>query len=149
MRNRSQKTAETLLLEPTTKNKEKACKPPGQRPKPLTNRFRNSRTAAGFVSKPCETATTNNAETLPTKRIRSWMSFQKPLAGRYEMSNIKNHAKQRPRTMPKRCLRNALSAEWASKTCGGPLWHVKHQKLASQAFGGPFAQPPNSSRIRA
>ena len=29
MRNRSQKTAETLLLEPT-KNKEKACKPPGQ-----------------------------------------------------------------------------------------------------------------------
>ena len=54
--------------------------------------------------KPCETATTNNTETLP-------------LAGRYEMSNIKNHAKQRPRTMPKRCLRNALSAEWASKTC--------------------------------
>ena len=32
MRNRSQKTAETLLLEPTNinKNKEKACKPPGQ-----------------------------------------------------------------------------------------------------------------------
>ena len=29
MRNRSRKTAETLLLEPT-KNKEKACKPPGQ-----------------------------------------------------------------------------------------------------------------------
>ena len=29
MRNRSQKTAKTLLLEPT-KNKEKACKPPGQ-----------------------------------------------------------------------------------------------------------------------
>ena len=29
MRNSSQKTAETLLLEPT-KNKEKACKPPGQ-----------------------------------------------------------------------------------------------------------------------
>ena len=28
-KNRSQKTAETLLLEPT-KNKEKACKPPGQ-----------------------------------------------------------------------------------------------------------------------
>ena len=29
MRNRSQKTAETLLLDPT-KNKEKTCKPPGQ-----------------------------------------------------------------------------------------------------------------------
>ena len=61
MRNRSQKTAETLLLEPTTKNKEKACKPPGQRPKPLADRLRNRRTAAGFVSKPCETATTNDA----------------------------------------------------------------------------------------
>ena len=78
------------------------------RPKPSADRFRNRRTAAGFVSKPCETATTNNAETLPTKRIRSWMSDPKPLAGRYEMSNIKNHAKQRPRTIPKRCLRNAL-----------------------------------------
>ena len=31
MRNRSQKTAETLLLDPTkNKNKEKTCKPPGQ-----------------------------------------------------------------------------------------------------------------------
>ena len=32
MRNRSQKTAETLLLDPTKnyKNKEKTCKPPGQ-----------------------------------------------------------------------------------------------------------------------
>ena len=30
----------------------------------------------------------------------------------------------------KRCLRNALSAEWASKTCGGPLWNVKHQKTS-------------------
>ena len=41
------------------------------RPKPLADRLRNSRTAAGFVSKPCEPATTNNAEILLTKRIRS------------------------------------------------------------------------------
>ena len=55
-----------------------------------------------------------------------------------------NHAKQRPRTMPKRCLRNALRAEWASKTFGG-----RQQKLASKAFGRPLAKQPNSSRIRA
>ena len=142
-----------------------------KRPKPLANRFRNSRTAAGFVSKPCETATTNNAEMLPTKRIRSWMSFQNlwrtamkcqisktsvPSLWRtasetaeQQQDSCPNHAKQRPRTMPKCCLRNALRAEWASKTFGGPLWNVKHQKLASKAFGGPLAKPPNSSRIRA
>ena len=57
MRNRSQKTAETLLLEPTdiNKNKEKACKPPGQtqekgvwdaHPKPLRNRSqKNAKTS--------------------------------------------------------------------------------------------------------
>ena len=35
--------------------------------------------------------------------------------------------------MPKRCLRNALGAEWASKTFGGPLWNVKHQKPCETA----------------
>ena len=108
----------------------------------LRNRFRNSRTAAGFVSKPCETATTNNAEMLPTKRIRSWMSFQNlwrtamkcqisktsvPSLWRtasetaeQQQDSCPNHAKQRPRTMPKCCLRNALRGEWsASKTFGG------------------------------
>ena len=66
-----------------------------------------------------------------------------------QQDSCPNHAKQRPRTMPKRCLRNALGAEWASKTFGGPLWNVKHQKLASKAFGGSLAKQPNSSRIRA
>ena len=65
-----------------------------------------------------------------------------------QQDSCPNHAKQRPRTMPKRCLRNALSVEWASKTFGGPLWNVKHQKLASKAFGGPLPKQPNSSRIR-
>ena len=141
-----------------------------QRPKPLTNRFRNSRTAAGFVSKPCETATRNNAETLPTKRIKCWMSFQNlwraamkcqtsktsvqslrrtaSETAEQQQDSCPNHAIQRPRTMPKRCLRNALGAEWASKTFGGPPGNVKHQKLASQAFGGPLPKQPNSSRIR-
>ena len=109
---------------------------------------------------------------LPTKRMRSWMSFQNlwrtamkcqisktsvPSLWRtasetaeQQQDSCPNHAKQRPRTMPKCCLRNALRAEWwASKTFGGPLWNVKHQKLASQAFGGPLAKQPNSSRIRA
>ena len=66
-----------------------------------------------------------------------------------ETAACRNHAKQRPRTMPKCCLRNALGAEWASKTFGGRLWNVKYQELAPQAFGGPLAKPPNSSRIRA
>ena len=103
---------------------------------------------------------------LPTKRIRSWMSFQNlwrtamkcqisrtsaPSLWRTacETAACRNHAKQRPRTMPKCCLRNALGAEWASKTFGGRLWNVKYQELAPQAFGGPLAKPPNSSRIRA
>ena len=38
---------------------------------PLADRLRNSRTVAGFVSKPCETATTNKAETLSTERVTS------------------------------------------------------------------------------
>ena len=65
-----------------------------------------------------------------------------------QQDSCPNHAKQRPRTMPKCCLRNALGAEWASKTFGGRLWSVKYQKLASQAFGGPLPKQPNSSRIR-
>ena len=54
MRNRSQKTAETLLLEPT-KNK----------------RMRKSRTPAGFVPKPLRNRSQKNAETSllePTKK---------------------------------------------------------------------------------
>ena len=117
-----------------------------------------------------ETATTNNAEMLPTKRIRSGMSFQNlwRMAMKCQISKTSvpslwrtacetaeqqqdsclNQAKQRPRTMPKCCLRNALSVEWASKTFGGPLWNVKHQKLASKAFDQPLPKQPNSSRIR-
>ena len=108
---------------------------------------------------------------LPTKRIKSWMSFQNLWrtamkcqtsktsvqslwrtaceTAEQQQDSCPNHAKQRPRTMPKRCLRNALRAEWASKTFGRPLWNVKHQKLASQAFGQPLPKQPNSSRIRA
>ena len=72
MRNRSQKTAETLLLEPT-QNKEKRLpqarqtfaqrktwKPASHqakvKKKVFGTRMRKSRTPAGFVPKPCETA---------------------------------------------------------------------------------------------
>ena len=66
------------------------------------------------------------------------------------MSNFKNHAKQRPRTMPKRCLRNALSAEWASKTCGGPLWNVKHQRrtMSLNELPKPLRPKPLADRLR-
>ena len=139
--------------------------------KTITSHFRNSRTVAGFVSEPCETATTHNAEMLPPKRIKSWMSFQNLWRAAMKCQTSKtsvqslwrtacetaeqqqdscpNHAKQRPRTMPKRCLRNAWKAEVASKAFGGRLWNVKHPKLASKAFGQPLPKQPNSSRIRA
>ena len=76
MRNRSQKTAETLLLEPT-KNKEESRLKQG---KPLRNvrlgslqaklkkkvfgtRVRKGRTPAGFVPKPLRNRSRKNAET--------------------------------------------------------------------------------------
>ena len=80
MRNRNHETSPT---EPT-KRKEpglpsarltfvqrKTWKPASHQAKPnqkvLGERLRKSRTAAGFVPKPCETATTKTAETLPTE----------------------------------------------------------------------------------
>ena len=77
----------------------------------------------------------NNAETLPTKRIKRRMSFQFQNLWRTAMKcqtsktsvpslwrtacataeqqqdSCLNHAKQRPRTMPKCCLRNALGEQ--------------------------------------
>ena len=86
MRNRSQKNAETLLLEPT-KNKEKRLpqarqtfaqrktwKPASHQTKPMKNvrgtRMRKSRTPASFVPKPLRNCSLKNPETLllePTK----------------------------------------------------------------------------------
>ena len=47
-------------------------------------RLRNTRTAAGFVPKPCDTAARKTAETLPTERVKK-LQFpaSKPLAKRF------------------------------------------------------------------
>ena len=173
--NRSRKNAETSLLEPI-KKKEKIV------PKPCE-------TAARKLPKRCFWNLLLKTKKKPASHQASVQSLW-PTASEtaeQQQDSCPNHAKQRPRTMPKRCLRNALGAEWASKTFSGPLWNVKHQKpcetattnnaetlptkrikrrmsfqnlwrtamkcqtskLASQAFGGPLVQPPNSSRIRA
>ena len=107
------------------------------------------------------TATTNNAETLPTKRVRSWMSFQNLWRAAMKCQTSKTmrnsdheqcrnvaYENELPNRCLRNCLRNALSVKWASKTFGGPPGNVKHQKLASKAFGGPLPKQPNSSRIR-
>ena len=112
LRNCNHKNLETLLLEPlkTMKSCPSRCE---------------------TVPKPCETATTNNAETLPTKRMKSWMSFQNLWrtarkcqtsktsvqslwrtareTAEQQQDSCPNHAKQRPRTMPKYCLRKSAS----------------------------------------
>ena len=70
-KNRSQKTAETLLLEPT-KNKEKPASHQAKlKKKVFGTRMRKSRTPAGFVPKPLRNRSQKNAETSllePTKK---------------------------------------------------------------------------------
>ena len=74
MRNRSQKTAETLLLEPTNINKTKKKPASHQaklKKKVFGTRVRKSRTPAGFVPKPLRNRSQKNAKTSllePTKK---------------------------------------------------------------------------------
>ena len=98
----------------------------------------------------CPNHAIQRPRTMPKRCLRNalgeqcrWMSFQNLCVqslwrtacetAEQQQDSCPNHAKQRPRTMPKCCLRNALGAEWASKTFGGPLWNVKHQKPCETA----------------
>ena len=77
MRNRSQKNAETLLLEPT-KNKAKPKK------KVLGERMRKSRALAGFMPKPLRNYSPKNVETLllePTKNKQKQGKTPKKVLG--------------------------------------------------------------------
>ena len=68
-KNRSQKTAETLLLEPT--KKKPASHQAKLKKKVFGTRMRKSRTPAGFVPKPLRNRSQKNAETSllePTKK---------------------------------------------------------------------------------
>ena len=113
MRNRSQKNAETLLLEPT-KNKEKKLpqarqtfaqrktwKPASHQTKPMKNvigtRMRKSRTPASFVPKPLRNCSLKNPETLllePTKQT----------FGTHKKQSFGNRCRQLSRKACARCL---------------------------------------------
>ena len=73
MRNRSQKTAETLLLDPTknNKNKEKPASHQAKlQKKVFGTRMRKGRTPAGFVPEPLRNRSRKNAETSLLEPIR-------------------------------------------------------------------------------
>ena len=79
MRNRSQKTAETLLLDPT-KNKEKTCKPPGQTQEKgvwdaHAKRQNPSRFCAQAIAKPqpenCRNVACGTYEKCRTEKVRN------------------------------------------------------------------------------
>ena len=70
MRNRSQKTAETLLLDPT-KNKEKTCKPPGQtQEKDVWDAHAKRQNPSRFCAQAIAKRSRKNAETSLLEPIR-------------------------------------------------------------------------------
>ena len=130
MRNRSQKTAETLLLEPT-KNKEKRLpqarqtfaqrktwKPASHqaklKKKVFGTRVRKGRTPAGFVPKPLRNRSRKNAETSLLEPIKKKEIGPKP-------------CETAARKLPKRCFWNLL------KTKKKPASH--QAKLKKKVFG--------------
>ena len=132
MRNRSQKTAETLLLEPT-KNKEKqrkTWKPASHqaklKKKVFGTRRRKSRTPAGFVPKPLRNRSRKNAETSLLEPTKNKEIVSKP-------------CETAARKMPKRCFWNLLKTK--KKGClkqGKPLRNVR--------LGSLQATRPNSRK---
>ena len=113
MRNRSQKNAETLLLEPT-KNKEKKLpqarqtfaqrktwKPASHQTKPMKNvlgtRMRKSRTPASFVPKPLRNCSLKNPETLLLEPIKKTF-------GTHKKQCFGNRCRQPSRKACARCL---------------------------------------------
>ena len=128
----------------------------GKMPK---RRFWNPLKRKKYMPKPCETA----ARKLPKRcfwnlrKIKCWMmSFQNlwraamtcqtsktsvqslrrtaSETAEQQQDSCPNHAIQRPRTMPKRCLRNALSVKWASKTFGGAARKCQTSKTSVQSL---------------
>ena len=157
MRNRSQKTAETLLLEPT-KNKEKRLpqarqtfaqrktwKPASHqaklKKKVFGTRMRKGRTPAGFVPKPLRNRSRKNAETSLLEPIKKKVKIgPKPCetAARklpkrcfWNLRKMPKREKCRcetaARKLPKRCFWNLL------KTKKKPASH--QAKLKKKVFG--------------
>ena len=108
MRNRSQKTAETLLLDPT-KNKEKTCKPPGQtQEKGVWDAHAKRQNPSRFCAR-------KNAETSLLEPIRKKGIYAQTMRNRSQktaetllLEPTKNAEK---RKMPKRCFWNLLKTK--------------------------------------
>ena len=94
MRNRSQKTAETLLLDPTKTKKKPASHQAKLKKKVFGTRMRKGRTPAGFVPKPLRNRSRKNAETSLLEPIRK--------KGIYMPKPCETAA----RKLPKRCFWN-------------------------------------------
>ena len=142
MLNRSQKTAETLLLEPT-KNKEKKSpqarqtfaqrktwKPASHqaklKKKVFGTRMRKGRTPAGFVPKPLRNRSRKNAETSLLEPIKKKEIVPKP-------------CETAARKLPKRCFWNLLKTKKKSRLKQGkPLRNVR--------LGSLQATRPNSRK---
>ena len=117
MRNRSQKTAETLLLDPT-KNKEKTCEPPGQ-------------TQEKGVWDAQQVLCPSHCETVAGKmpKRRCWNPLERR---KYMPKPCETAARKRPkrcfwnlRKMPKRCIWNLLKTKKGCLKQGKPLRNVR------------------------
>ena len=114
MRNRSQKTAETLLLDPTKTKKKPASHQAKLKKKVFGTRMRKGRTPAGFVPKPLRNRSRKNAETSLLEPIKKKEIGPKP-------------CETAARKLPKRCFWNLL------KTKGKPASY--QAKLKKKVFG--------------
>ena len=158
VRDRSQKTAETLLLEPS-KNKEKRLpqarqtftqrktwKPASHqaklKKKVFGTRMRKGRTPAGFVPKPLRNRSRKNAETSLLEPIRKKKIYAQTMRNRSQktaetllLEPTKNAEK---RKMPKRCFWNHLKKKKGCLKQGKPLRNVR--------LGSLQATRPNSRK---
>ena len=115
MRNRSQKTAETLLLDPTKTKKKPASHQAKLKKKVFGTRMRKGRTPAGFVPKPLRNRSRKNAETSLSEPIRKKGIYAQTMRNRSQktaetllLESTKNAEK---RKMPKRCFWNLLKTK--------------------------------------
>ena len=89
-----------------------------------------------FVSKPCETATTNNAEMLPTKRIRSTANPSRFRAQTMRIHRQKKTAETSP-TEPVKNKEQRLPPARKNFAQGKPWKSASHQAKPKQKVLGP------------
>ena len=138
MRNRSQKTAETLLLEPT-KNKEKSCKPPGQtQEKGVWDAHAKKQNPSRFCAEAI-------AKLQPEKALKTKQNPRKTCFGsaceKAEPQQVlcPSHCKTAAWKMPKRCFRNPLKT---SKNKAKPKKKVLGERMRKSRAPAGFKNKP-------